>query len=97
MNALKHLLDIFSRTKYGAKGHRHNGMILHDGLHHMLMSQGVITRGIKDEDRSTADNGSNITVMDGENIFLKCANAAPAKAAGNRGLDDAINIQALMG
>jgi hypothetical protein len=60
------------------------------------VSEGVITRGIKDKNRGAADHGGYITIMDCRHIFTGAANAALTEADAGAGLNYAVNVKPLL-
>ena len=69
-------------------------MILHHGFDDVLVSEGVLARGVEDSDWSFADHGGNVQVVDGVNRFSGAPNANLAEIHVVLSLNDAVDIAA---
>src|SRR6185312_704037 len=96
VDALEHFADIVVRTKHRAKAHGNDGVILHHRFDHVLMGQGIVTRGVKDKNRRAADHGGDIAVMHGVHVLIHGADAAATEADRGARFNHAINIAAFL-
>src|SRR5581483_11000243 len=94
VNALKHLTDIVVGAEHRAKAHGDDGVVLHHRLDDVLVSQGILARGIEDRDRSLAYDGGNVEIIDGVDQLTSSADADFAEIHMFFGLNDAVNIPA---
>ena len=96
VRALEELLDVVLGAEDGAETHRQHGEIFHHQLVHVLVRQRVFTRRIEDDERTVGDDGGEFFVRNGVDLVAAAADADRPEIARDIGLDDAVNVLALL-
>ena len=62
----------------------------------MFVSEGVLARGVEDDQRAVGDDGSELFVVDGIDAVATPADADAAEVARRVRLDDAVDVLSLL-